>query len=172
MAQQTHSEVERIDRDTALKFCEDIIAARDVGQMASSYAAKAIEHDMEGKTLVVQLKYIAANVGSEYESRINDILNVDTSGFNRGYCQICGERDAHAHENGMVCVACFDDVGEPEECARCGDMGYDGMKLDVIKWAENHPKHTVADEAAKVDLNPITDAGEHVRICKGCRQHY
>ena len=162
-----------VDRDAALKLCEEIARADDVTRAARVHAHRAVKNDLSGKSLAAQLGYVAANVGAEYERRINDVLGVDTGNFDRGYCQVCGTRDdAHAHENGMVCTGCFDAAGEPEECARCGDLGYDGMRLDVIAWADEQPTRNVADEAAAAGLNPFTDEGERVRICKGCKVHY
>lgn len=169
----TGVQAKAVERDSALKLCETVAAADDVGQPARVYASRAVQDDMDGKALVTQLEYIAANVGQEYEQEINELLGVDTDGFDRGYCQICGTRNEEAaHENGMVCIGCYEDVGDPEECVRCGDEGYDGMQLDVIAWAESRPDRDVAAEADKADLNPLEDEGEHVRVCKSCERHY
>lgn len=124
------------DSVEAYDICKDIISDSDVNDYAKSYAQAALDNNMTGEELRVQMNYVRGNCPQDYKDRINDWLGVDpTEGFRDGYCQVCGTRDDEkayrggTDSDGLVCIGCYEDFGEPDECFECGSVTYEGDSM-------------------------------------------
>lgn len=120
--------------DEAYQICEDIIDDPNENDVAQSYAQAALDQRMSGDALDVQMNYVASNASQRYKKRIARWQGVaSTQGYEFGYCQVCGDRDAEnayygqdEAARGLVCVGCYEDFGGPDECEDCGAVTYEG----------------------------------------------
>lgn len=122
------------DVSEAYEICRDILNDSSETEYAKAYAQEAVNREMTGERLDVQMSYVGSNATAEYKQRIAQWKGLaSTDGFAYGYCQICGTRDASAAyhgadtaASGLICIGCYDEFGSPDACSDCGVVTYEG----------------------------------------------
>ena len=108
------------------------------------------------------------------------------------YCRVCGTRNKKAFDRSksiLICASCYDEVGEPQACVKCGKRTYDGdligeyvvtpagSKFFSLAAGEIVPKEKIIQEFGSIEdcqrMGLITicfDEGIAQWYCEDCLQ--